>query len=80
MIKLKMKMVTCCVQNSKTVARRIARLDKKMPATTLAWPLGGFGGGAVVSLSVFGFTTTEGNGGSATSDSVRTGLGASAGG
>lgn len=46
-----------------------------MPTTILTWPLRESGGGAEV-----GFTTTAGNGDSATSDSVNTGFGASAGG
>ena len=54
-----------------------------MHATTSGCPLGGVGGGSVVPLPLpedGPGTATAGRGGSTTSDSVRTGLGASAGG
>lgn len=75
--------VPSCIQNSRRIGRRIARFDRKTLATTLAWPFGGGDGGfAVVSfvLLVGAITATAGNGGSVTSDSAKTGLGAEAGG
>lgn len=59
----------------------MATLHKKMPAATLGCPpLGGAGASAVDPLVGGDLGTTAGRGGSTTFSSVRTGLGASAGG
>ena len=71
-----------CTHNDKIAARRRGMLAARTPKTSLDCPLRGLAGGnsGVVAFAVVGATATEGNGGSSTLESDKTGLGACAGG
>lgn len=68
-----------CAQNNKIVERSRGRLASRTPPTSFDCPFGRLAGGDAVALSfsiIDRVGATDGNGGSNTSDSDNTGLGA----